>query len=69
MSQSVDKCPHPGRHERAGWENGPYPNLQRFDVSEDDPRQFSALDLLVDGDGLGDRSGGGELSFPRTAFS
>jgi hypothetical protein len=36
ISQSVDKCPHPGRHVPAGRENGPYPNCQLFDVSEHD---------------------------------
>jgi hypothetical protein len=43
ISQSVDKRPHPDRRVRAGRENGPYPNFQRFDVSEDDTFQFSAL--------------------------
>jgi hypothetical protein len=47
ISQSVNECPHPRRHLRAGWENGPYPYLERLDISEDNTLQFSAPDLLV----------------------
>ena len=46
-SQSVDKCPHPGRHLRTRWVNGPYPYLERLDVIKDDTPQISSLDLLV----------------------